>query len=316
MRRQASPPIAEVVLGAKAKDGGTRRSIITIGGGGSNPWKKKNPPVIAYDVFDSPPPLPSSVRSYYKEVMNDAVAWAQFVERKFKAKVITLHLVGASPMGENKSVRELCSLVEDILQAVKVPLIIGGCGDPQKDQELLPAVAEVASGERCLFSALTPEMEVERIANSMLSHNHCLLTLVSMNVDEMRYLNRRVLKAGLPPSQLAMDLFTAGIGYGVEYTIATFRKARVAGVSGIKELAVPIVAAPSNAWSCREAWKSNPDWGPKELRGPLWEQCTAALSIAAGADLLMMLHPMAISKTTTLIKTIYGKNLCPFNGFN
>ena len=70
---------------------------------------------------------------------------------------------------------------------------------------------------------------------------------------------------------------------------------------------IPIASAPSNAWSAREAWMKNDLWGPREQRGPLWETSTAIATLLAGADLLMMLHPIAIEKTNQIISTLYRR---------
>ncbi|MDH5703176.1 MAG: acetyl-CoA synthase subunit delta, partial [Aigarchaeota archaeon] len=51
----------------------------------------------------------------------------------------------------------------------------------------------------------------------------------------------------------------------------------------------------TNAWGARESWlKMDPQWEPRELRGPLWEFTTALTMMLAGADYLMMMHPASI----------------------
>jgi len=102
-----------------------------------------------------------------------------------------------------------------------------------------------------------------------------------------------------------MDLFTGGIGYGIEYTVSAMERCRLAGLSGDEALAVPIASATSNAWSAREAWMKNDAWGPREQRGPLWEAMTAQTALLSGADLFMMLHPKAITSMNTLIESLY-----------
>jgi acetyl-CoA decarbonylase/synthase complex subunit delta len=40
--------------------------------------------------------------------------------------------------------------------------------------------------------------------------------------------------------------------------------------------------------------KMAPEWGPRELRGPMWETVTALTLLLAGVDLFMMMHPAAV----------------------
>ena len=46
-----------------------------------------------------------------------------------------------------------------------------------------------------------------------------------------------------------------------------------------------------------------PEWGPRELRGPIWETVTALTLMLAGVDMFMMMHPAAV-KT---VKDVIGK---------
>jgi acetyl-CoA decarbonylase/synthase complex subunit delta len=64
---------------------------------------------------------------------------------------------------------------------------------------------------------------------------------------------------------------------------------------GDPELQQPMSSGTTNAWAAREAWqKMDPQWGARELRGPLWEAVTGLTLLLAGVDLFMMLHPAAV----------------------
>ncbi len=92
-----------------------------------------------------------------------------------------------------------------------------------------------------------------------------------------------------------MDLTTAALGYGLEYSFTIHERARMSALMGDKELQHPVLAGTTNAWAAREAWmKLGPDWEPRSLRGPLWETLTALTLLLAGVDLFMMMHPDAI----------------------
>jgi acetyl-CoA decarbonylase/synthase complex subunit delta len=127
--------IVEVKLGATRSEGGTRGRSLVIGGETSPAFytfEKPVPhaPVIAIDVFDMEVPLPKAVKMHVREVMGDPAAWAELAVEKFEADLVTVHLISIDPLVKNATPKEAAMTIERILQAVDVPLVIGGCGDP------------------------------------------------------------------------------------------------------------------------------------------------------------------------------------------
>ncbi|MDD1675090.1 MAG: CO dehydrogenase/acetyl-CoA synthase subunit delta, partial [Methanomicrobiales archaeon] len=107
-------------------------------------------------------------------------------------------------------------------------------------------------------------------------------------------LNRRLYQF-VPPEQIVMDLTTAALGYGLEYSFTIHERARMSALKGDTELQHPTVSGSTNAWAAREAWMTlDPRYGPREIRGPLWESVTALSLLLAGLDLIMMMHPAAV----------------------
>jgi acetyl-CoA decarbonylase/synthase complex subunit delta len=51
----------------------------------------------------------------------------------------------------------------------------------------------------------------------------------------------------------------------------------------------------------------DPQWGARELRGPLWETVTGLTLSLAGVDLFMMLHPAAVRTLRNTIKRLTEK---------
>lgn len=303
--------VSEVTLGATKANGGSRKNEIKIGGESAPPFyffegKFPNKPAISQDIFDMPIHLPGTVRKYFPGgVMEDPAEWAKFRVEKYKAKAISLHMVSTDPNVKDTPVKEACKTIEDVLQAIKVPLIIGGSGNPEKDPELLEKAAEICAGERVLISTVDPDMDYKRVVKAALQYDHPLLSLISMNPDETKRFNKNLLKNGMSRENLLMDLFTGGVGYGIEYSVSAMERCRLRGLNGDVNLAIPIVSATSNAWSAREAWMENEVWGPRELRGPLWEATTAVIALLSGADLFMMLHPRAIEAMENFISSLY-----------
>ena len=303
--------ISEVVLGATKSEGGTRDRALTIGGENAPPFHYSegfsgHAPVIAQDVFDMPISLPGHVREHFPDVMEDAAEWAKYRVRKYNAQAITVHMVSTDPKVLGTPIKDACRTIEDVLSAVRVPIIIGGSGNPKTDPELLEKAAAVCSGEKVLLSSVDPDMDFRRVAKAAKEHGHCVLSLVAMNPDEMRRFNKTLMRLQLDRNHIVMDLFTGGVGYGIEYSVSAMERCRLAGLRGDEALGLPIASATSNAWSAREAWMRNEAWGPRELRGPLWESLTAQSALLSGADLFMMLHPRAIKAIGDLTDRLYN----------
>jgi len=301
--------IVEVTLGATKSERGTRGKSIVIGGEKSpafylfeNPTP--HPPVISLDVFDMRVPLAKAVKMHVEEVLDDPAAWAKLAVDKFGADMVTLHLVSIDPLLKDTPPKEAARTVENVLQAVDVPLVVGGCGDPEKDLKVFEKVVEVAEGERLLISSVTQDMEIGRIAESVKRHGHVALAFSPMDLNRARELNRRLYEF-LPKEQIIIDTTTAALGYGLDYAFTTMERARLAGLMGDPELQHPMSSGTTNAWAAREAWmKMAPEWGPRELRGPIWETVTALTLLLAGVDLFMMMHPAAVKTVKDVIQEL------------
>ena len=291
--------IVEVQLGATKKEGGTRGKCVVIGGETAPAFYTfektiPHPPVVTLDIFDMEVPLPKAVKMHVKEVIGDPAAWAKLAVEKFGADLLTIHLISIDPLIKNAPPKDAVKTVEQIVQAVDVPLVIGGCGDPVKDTEVFAEIAETFKGERFLMSSVTRDMDVERCAKFIKKNGHVALSFTPMDLNLARELNRRLYDF-MPKEDIVMDLTTAALGYGLDYAFTNMERARLGGLMGDPELAHPMSSGTTNAWAAREAWlKMAPEWEPRELRGPLWEVTTAVTLLLAGVDLFMMMHPAAV----------------------
>ncbi len=307
--------IVEVQLGATKGEGGTRGKSLVIGGEKSlafflrAPSPSSHPPVVACDVFDMKIPLPKAIKMHVKDVMEDPPAWARRCVEKFDAEMITLQLTSIDPKTKDTPPKEAAKTVEEVLQAVDVPLAIGGCGDPIKDLAVFKEVAEVAEGERLLISSVSPWMDTKRAAEVIKEYGHVALALSGMDMNEARELNR-TLYGVLPREQIVMDTSTASLGSGLEFTYTLMVRIRLAALMGDHELQHPISSGTTNAWFARESWKKMaPQWEPRELRGPLWETVTALTGLLAGVDYFMMMHPLAIKSVKDVIQKLAGQGI-------
>ena len=303
--------VVEVKLGATKSEGGTRGKTVVIGGETTPALytferPTPHPPVISLDVFDMEVPLAKAVKMHVKDVLGDPAAWAKLAVDKFGADMITIHLISIDPLVKDASPKEAVKTVEAVTQAVDVPLIIGGCGDPVKDAEVFQEVCETFAGERFLISSITRDMNVERCAKFVKKNGHVALSFTPMDLNLARELNRRLYDF-LPKEDIVMDLTTAALGYGLDYAFTNMERARLAALMGDPELAHPMSSGTTNAWAAREAWmKMAPEWEPRELRGPLWEVVTALTLLLAGVDIFMMMHPAAVKTVKDVIAQLMG----------
>jgi acetyl-CoA decarbonylase/synthase complex subunit delta len=198
--------------------------------------------------------------------------------------------------------------MEQVAQAVDVPLVIGGCGDPVKDANVFEAVAEAFAGERFLISSITRDMDVERCARFVKKYGHVALSFTPMDLNLARELNRRLYDF-LGKEDIVMDLTTAALGYGLDYAFTNMERARLSALMGDMELAHPMSSGTTNAWAAREAWlEMAHEWEPRELRGPLWELTTALTLLLVGVDLFMMMHPAAVKTLKDITSQLLGRS--------
>jgi acetyl-CoA decarbonylase/synthase complex subunit delta len=301
--------VVEVKLGAQKGEGGTRGKSIIIGGETTPAFytfERPTPhsPIVSLDVFDMKVSLAKAVKMHVKEVMEDPAAWAKLAVEKFGADMVTVHLISVDPLLKNTSPKEAVKTVEAVLQAVDVPLVIGGCGDPVKDADVFEAVAETFAGERFLISSITRDMDVPRCAKFAKKNGHAVLSFTPMDLNLARELNRKLYDF-LPKEDIVMDLTTAALGYGLDYAFTNMERARLGALMGDPELVHPMSSGTTNAWAAREAWlEMAPEWEPRELRGPLWEVVTALTLSLAGVDLFMMMHPAAVKTLKGIINQL------------
>ncbi|MCZ3366450.1 MULTISPECIES: CO dehydrogenase/acetyl-CoA synthase subunit delta [Methanobacterium] len=294
-----SPPIheypgsvAEVQLGA-----GSRKPVFL---GGQNALYRfeepqPNPPVVTFDVFDIPMPgLPKPIREHFEDVMEHPGDWAKKAVKDFGANMVTIHLIGTGPKVMDKTPQQAAADIEEVLQAVDVPLVIGGSGDPQKDPIVLEAAAAAAEDERCLLASANMDLDYKKVAKAAVDYNHAVLSWAITDINMQKTLNKYLMKEGLTQNDIVMDPTTCALGYGIEFSIDVITRTRLAALKGDTDLQMPMSSGTTNAWGSREAWMKKEEWGPTEYRGPIWEIVTGLTMMLCGVDIFMMLHPQSV----------------------
>ena len=144
VRQKWANPINTITIGATPEEGGTRTRTVTVGGSTTLPFlhfegKIPHRPALAMEVQDiTPKDWPALLGEHFSDVWDDPGRWAKKCVDQFGADLVCLRLAGCDPDGENKSPDEAAVAVKSVLEAVGVPLIVWGCGDNDKNNEVLP----------------------------------------------------------------------------------------------------------------------------------------------------------------------------------
>ena len=268
-----------------------------------------NPPAIAIDVHDIPPTdWPKPLEEVYGDVWSDPRAWARRV-KELGADLVNLRLVGIHPDEGDRSAGQAAETVKTVLEAVDLPLIIWGCEVPEKDQVVMPKVAEAAQGENCLLGAAI-ETEYRTLTAAAQAYGHKLISLAPCDINKQKQVNILIGDMGYPLEDIVMYPTTASLGYGMEYIYSILERGRLAALTGDRLMAQPVILDVGHeAWRSKEARSGDEVaklWGPPDQRGPAWEAVTATNLLQGGADLLVLRHPKAVETVRKTIGELVG----------
>ncbi|MDD2420573.1 MAG: acetyl-CoA decarbonylase/synthase complex subunit delta [Heliobacteriaceae bacterium] len=316
LKERYTNSVAEVVLGATPEQGGTRGFTLTVGGEKALPFlhfegKIPFPPVIAAEVADVRPEWNQALLDTIgPDVAGNPALWAKKAVTEWQADLIYLNLTGAHPDTGDKSPAECVQVVKDVLAAVSCPLIVVGCEVAEKDELIMPAIAEATAGENLLLGVAEQE-NYKTLTSACMAHHHTIIARSPLDINICKQLNIliREMNQNLP---IVIDPTVSGLGYGIEYTYSIMERARFGALQGDKMLAMPIIATVGyEAWRAKEANASEvdfPGWGLQEERAILWEATTAVAYLQAGADILVLRHPQAISSVRKNITQLMADN--------
>ena len=265
-----------------------------------------NPPKVALEVWDKPPEEWPVILEEFKEFVSDPILWAKKSE-EWGTDLLCLKLVSCHPDIKNNSPQYASDLVKKVIENVKLPLIVIGCGHLEKDQEILPAVAEAAKGKRILLGMATKD-NYKTITASALSGGHNIIAESPLDINLAKQLNILISDMGLPLDRIVMHHTTGGLGYGFEYCYSIMERCRLAGLQGDKIMATPIInMIAQETWKTKEAKATTdeqPNWGDLHKRGISWEVTCSAGYLQAGADILVLAHPESIKIVKNIISNL------------
>jgi acetyl-CoA decarbonylase/synthase complex subunit delta len=296
--------INEVTIGAGPDEGGTRASVVKVGGEKALPYmhfeaSMPNRTVVAMEIWDCAPgdwapPLMEALG----DVVNSPTEWVKACEEKFGAEMICLSLKGTHPDFGDASPDAAAAVVKSVLEATGLPLIIWGSGHDEKDNLVLPKCSQVAAGERCLIGTIK-EDNYKTLTAACLADRHNLIGESPIDINIAKQINILASDMGFPLERMVMFPATGALGYGMEYVYSIQERGRLAALGGDKMMAMPVICqVGQEAWRAKEAKATAeefPQWGDEEERGALWEFTTAVTLLQAGADIMVMRHPKAVA---------------------
>ena len=302
--------IKELTLGDGPK-------AVTVGGATCYPFylfegEMPHPPRIAMEVYDAPPEeWAEAALEPFEGVTDDPVAWARKCIDEYGAEMVCLQLASIDPNGMNRPAEEAAEVVKKVADSVDVPLIVWGCADNDKDAEVLRLVAEACEGKRLALGPVE-EGNYKQIGAAAIAYRHTVIASTPIDINLCKQLNILLADLGVPDELIIVDPTTGGLGYGLEYTYSVMERIRMAALTQQDErLQFPMICnLAKEVWKVKEVKLSEaeePKLGDAKKRGILMETVTAMSLLLAGADVLIMRHPEAISQIRTAIEQLSVK---------
>ncbi|MFC1539763.1 acetyl-CoA decarbonylase/synthase complex subunit delta [Candidatus Latescibacterota bacterium] len=295
---------------------GTEPNQITIGGHATLPFlhfegETPNKTYVAMEIIDVEP---ESWDSILTEPFGDAVKnpadWAKKCVDDFGAEMICLTLYGIHPDFGDLPVEHAVDVAKSVSEVVNVPLIIWGCGDNEKDNTVIPPIAEALKGKNILLGSATDNNYKTLVAACQMG-GHCMITESPLDINIAKQVNILVSDSGFPLDRVVMYPTTGALGYGLEYAYSIMERGRLAALAGDKMLSSPVICR-VGAEVCRvkeskATIEEQPSWGEVENREPMWEAMTASALLMAGGDIMILRNPKAVEIIKKMVSDLMKK---------
>lgn len=294
---------------------GTGGKAVTLGGQNVLPFYSfdaeiTNAPKIGVEITDAGMEMCNmpGLQEFYAgcETVADMAKRAEQMEG---ASFVCLHLEGADPNGENKSVDECVELAKSVADATALPIVVMGCKNIEKDTELFNKIAEALAGKNILVLSARDENYKNVGASAGLAYNQKVGAESAVDINLAKQLNTVMTQLGVSAQNIVMNAGSAAAGYGYEYVATTLDRIKDAALKQADAmLQMPIMTPVSpDTWGVKEAVMPEsdmPEWGNQEERGVEMEITTASAALTGGSDAVIMRHPAAIKAVADMIHAL------------
>ncbi|MGD2272107.1 MAG: acetyl-CoA decarbonylase/synthase complex subunit delta [Desulfobacterales bacterium] len=297
--------IKEITLGEGSK-------AVTVGGQTCYPFYQfegtmPHKPKIAMEIWDmEPAEWPESALAPFKDVVSDPAAWAKKCVAEFGADIIVLQLKSIDPNDKDASPESAAASVKKVADAIDVPLVVWGCANPQKDEEVLKKVAEECQ-DKTLAIGPVEDKNHKGIGAAAMGYGHIIIASSPIDVNLAKQVNILLENLGVSTDRMLIDPTTGGLGYGLEYSYSVMERLRMAALTqGDDKLQLPIINNIGNeVWRCKEAKQAvdeAPILGDPERRAILMEALAAVSYLMSGSDILILRHPETVRMVRSFIE--------------
>jgi len=315
VKEKYSGAVNTVTIGATKEQGGTRTRTVTVGGETGLPMldfeaEYPNPPVFALEVSTAGVEnWHAEARKHVADVAGDLGKWAAKCE-EWGADLICLDLAAARPDIAGRSPEQCADDVKRVLGATGLPLIIWGCDDDEVDTVVLPRCTQAAAGENCLVGT-AKDTTYRTIAAACLADSHKVIAEAPSDINLSKQLHILLRDVGMSLEDMVMHPTTGALGFGMVYIYTTIERGRIAALSGDTLLQQPVIVnIGKEVGRVKEATSQEdemPEWGPVQVRAPLWESATALGYVESGAEIMVLRNPEALQQAKTALEGVWPR---------
>ena len=189
------------------------------------------------------------------------------------------------------------NLFSYVLAESKLPIMLKLSSHAPWDCEILKAIAPIIDRELIIAPILAANYN--ELLNTVLKNNfnHKFVLRTPIDINLTKELNILSIDSGIIAQQILIDPDMGCIGYGIDYGYSIIERICLARKSGDKMLDMPIIAfVGEEAYKAKESKSTDftASWGELSNRAIMWEISSASALIAAGANVIVCWHPIAL----------------------
>lgn len=260
--------------------------------------------LLAGEIVDDLTGYPAVLRTLFGPDCEDPVRWA-VAWKALGADMVCLRLLSTDPEVGDRSPEQAAATVKAVHDACGLPMVVYGCGNPEKDALTLSAVAEAMSGSRLLLAPVE-EDHYKTVSAAAMAHGHAVLAFSNLDINLAKQMNILLSDFGVDRKDIVMDPLMAPLGMGLDYSYSVNERIRLAALNGDRMLQCPIISDASAAWQVGDAGSEDPTLGGLLQRGSNWETVTGLASLLSGANILIVRSPPAATALKEAIQGLQG----------